>query len=119
MVRVDPRRAVQEPMFELQLQRFSRLLSDMQAIRRQVSIESLAGNAPLLDRWTTSVRPATCLVGRSTGHPIFNGAGRLIATSDLILMSKDGEWARTLSRWYRLGEPLPAAVNIDGRRSWQ
>ena len=119
MVRFDPRRSAQEPLFESQLQRFSRLVSDMQAIKGQASIDGLAGDAPRLERWAIGVRPATCLVGLSTGHPILDGSGRLIATSDLILTSEDAEWARTLSRWYRLGEPLRAAKETDGRGSWK
>jgi len=41
----------------------------------------------------------------STGHPVLPGQDRLIATSDLWLISEDRQWARTLSRWYQLGRP--------------
>jgi hypothetical protein len=108
MVTFDPDRATQGLSFELQHARHSSLVADMEKIRQGTSIEGLAGDAPLLDRWAFAARPAACLVGVSSGHPILEGTGRLITTSDLILISQDGAWARTLSRWYRLGDPLPA-----------
>jgi hypothetical protein len=37
--------------------------------------------------------------------PRLPGENRPIGTSDLWLMSEDRSWARTLSRWYRLGRP--------------
>jgi hypothetical protein len=60
---------------------------------------------PLLDRWILGNTLAPCLVGLSTGHPTLVGANRAIATSNVWLMSDDMTWARTLSRWYRLGRP--------------
>ena len=33
-------------------------------------------------------RPASCLVGLSSGHPTLPGNGRVIVTSDLVLMSE-------------------------------
>jgi hypothetical protein len=71
--------------------------------------EDLATDAPLLDRWLVAHRPVACLLGQSTGHPLLPGVNREIVTSDLMLMSRDHEWARTLSRWYRLGRPAGGA----------
>jgi len=119
MVKFDPHQARQGLAFELQFARLSTLVSDMEQIRQGVSVESLAGDAPILERWTVSARPAACLVGFSSGHPILEGTGRLITTSDVILISQDGAWARTLSRWYVLGYPLPANLDSDGTRSGQ
>ncbi|MHA6645859.1 DUF6634 family protein [Mesorhizobium sp. A623] len=66
----------------------------------------MAGNhSPILDRWCLGSRVVPCLVGFSTDHPELPGQGRLITTSDLWLLSEDMGWARTLSRWYRLGRP--------------
>lgn len=120
MVKFDPRKAQQGLVFEYQLQRFASLVSDMDRIRQGVSIENLAGDAPLLDRWVFAERPVACLMGYSTGHPVLEGTGRLITTSDLCLIAEDGAWARTLSRWYRLGAPHgPVGPDYGGQRSWQ
>jgi hypothetical protein len=60
-------------------------------------------NAPILEDWKFAVRPATCLVGCSTGHPILVGERREIVTSEIYLISEELGWARSYSRWYRLG----------------
>lgn len=119
MVTFDPRKAMQGLAFKFQHARLSALVTDMEQIRQGASVENLAGDAPLLDRWTFGERPALCLMGLSSGHPILEGTGRLITTSDLILISQDGAWARTLSRWYRLGDRLPVDLESDRTRSWQ
>lgn len=43
------------------------------------------------------------LHGRASGHPRLGTA--YIQTSLLIHVTQDQQWARTLSRWYRLGKP--------------
>lgn len=99
-------RDAQDEFFERQLLRLSALVADMEAIRNSVPPECLAdGAAPVLDRWRSAVTFAPCLVGLSTGHPLLPGQDRPIHTSDLWLIDKDHGWARTLSRWYRLGRP--------------
>lgn len=105
VTRFRPGSAGQHEAFEAEFIRLSSLLADMARISRGFEIEELARNAPLLDRWAEGIRPAPCLVGLSTGHPILLGEDRRIATSDLLLMSDDGQSARTRSRWYRLGRP--------------
>jgi hypothetical protein len=66
----------------------------------------MAGDAaPILDRWILGHRFVPCLTGLSTGHPRLVGENRLVATSDLWMLSEDRAWARTLSMWYRLGRP--------------
>ena len=120
MVTFDPHQVLQGLAFEHQLRRLSSLVWDMEQIRRGVPVEDLAGQAPVLDRWVFGERPASCLIGYSTGHPLLPGTGRLITTSDLCLISADGIWARTLSRWYRLGDPLGLAnPDSGGTWSWQ
>jgi hypothetical protein len=97
-----------EPSAELacELERLAALLADMESIHRGVSPEVMAGDsAPILDRWVLAMSGAPCLAGLSTGHPKLVGENRPISTSDLWLLSKDRTWARTLSRWYRLGRP--------------
>jgi hypothetical protein len=92
--------------FECEMERTAALVADMESIRRGVPPQVMAGDdAPVLDRWVLAKRGAPCLAGLSTGHPKLVGENRLISTSELWLLSKDRSWARTLSRWYRLGRP--------------
>lgn len=99
-------RKEQGPTFALELARLSALVADMEAIGCGLAPEDLVeGEAPLVDRWILGRLPVPCLVGLSTGHPRLPGENRLIGTSDVWLISEDRSWARTLSRWYRLGRP--------------
>lgn len=92
--------------FGAAFRKLSDLVTDMQSISEGARPEELAGaEAPLLDRWILGSRLIPCLVGLSTGHPLLPGEDRAIGTSDLWLLSDDRTWARTLSRWYRLGRP--------------
>lgn len=46
------------------------------------------------------------LQGRVTGHPDLHGQEVVIETSHLAAIDgANHKWARTLSRWYRLGRP--------------
>ena len=94
-----------DPAFHMMLARLKALVADMEAVRNGTVGKELPDDAPVLDQWAMTHRSALCLTGRSTGHPLLPGAGREIVTSDLWLLSKDKQWARTLSRWYRLDEP--------------
>jgi len=106
MLRFHPGQPVEDEWFEFELGRLSSLAADMEALRRGSFPESLAdAEAPILEHWGMACRPIPCLVGHSFGHPRLIGSGRPIMTSDLWLMSADQSWARTLSRWYRLGRP--------------
>lgn len=106
MVTFNLNKEQQSNLFEAELARLSELVADMEAIREGVHPESLAdGPAPVLDRWMIAQRAIPCLAGLSFGHPKLAGDQRMIATSDLWLLSDDRSWARTLSRWYRLGRP--------------
>ncbi|WP_367277105.1 DUF6634 family protein [Nitratireductor sp.] len=89
--------------FELQLQRLKTLVADMEAVQQRRMQKALPEEAPILEQWAPTCRPAPCLTGLSTGHPRLVGADRSIITSDLQLLSSDQTWARTTSRWYRLG----------------
>ncbi|MDN5927339.1 MAG: hypothetical protein L0I29_09720 [Hyphomicrobiales bacterium] len=92
--------------FARKMERLAALVADVERIHRGVPPEAMAGNdAPILDRWILGQRLVPCLAGLSTGHPLLPGKGRPIGTSDLWLLSTDHTWARTLSRWYRLGRP--------------
>lgn len=110
MITFDPRDVARSPGFDYHYERLSRLVADMRLLRDGAAVGELALEPPLLDQWRLAVRPAPCLVGLSTGHPKLTGHDRPIHTSDLWLLSSDGAWARTLSRWYRLGEPAEGGL---------
>ena len=105
MVIFDSGKDGQSAAFELELAGLAALVADFEKIGRGIPPEHLAGDAPILDRWIGAQRAIPCLVGLSSGHPILSGEARPITTSDLWLLSKDRRWARTMSRWYRLGHP--------------
>ncbi|MCO5081599.1 MAG: hypothetical protein M9955_08060 [Rhizobiaceae bacterium] len=112
MMKFNPGEREQGERFEYEFGRLSALLADMTAVRGGVSPENLTdGEPPFLDGWVMANRPIPCLVGLSSGHPRLFGTRRPIATSDLWLMSADNSWARSLSRWYRLGRPAGHAGN--------
>lgn len=66
-------------------------------------------DAPYLDRWIAmqEFTGRIVLFGDVTGHPLLRDTG--IVTSQLFGIDAKAGWARTLSRWYRLGRPL----NLD------
>ena len=100
--------------FVHEMERLAQLVADVERIHRGVPPEAMAGdNAPILDRWILGQRLVPCLAGLSTGHPRLVGENRLIGTSNLWLLSRDHGWARTLSRWYRLGRPADRS-GLDG-----
>lgn len=69
-------------------------------------------DAVSLDNWVIGIQPhtnQTVFWGEAVGHPILGN--RHIVTSPILWISKDRQIARTLSRWYRLGEP--AALSLD------
>ncbi|MEH2560106.1 hypothetical protein V1286_007635 [Bradyrhizobium algeriense] len=67
---------------------------------------------PLLDRWSFGFLPAPCLLGAISHHPIF-GARPHIHTSELVLIDPDKRWARTWSKFYRLGKQVvPEIENV-------
>lgn len=61
-------------------------------------------DAPVLDDYLFILEDqTTTLHGRTRGHPRLGSAE--IRTSLLIHVTQDQQWARTLSRWYRLENP--------------
>jgi uncharacterized protein DUF6634 len=74
------------------------------ALGRPVSPILLA-KAPLLEDWVPALTPqGVQLIGHVTGHPLLGDCAA--ATTPLWLADPDGAWARSLSRFYRLGPPL-------------
>jgi hypothetical protein len=74
--------------------------------------------APRLERWA-QIRDSrsTRLRGEVTGHPILDD--QRILTSPLLVLDCCKQWARTMSRFYVLGEPAyrqPTELEIARRR---
>ena len=63
-------------------------------------------DAPILDGYAVSETTLCCLVGQQSGHPDLQG--KMIQTSELWCMAPELGWARTMTRFYRLGRPLHA-----------
>jgi hypothetical protein len=102
------------PGFERLLRKLDSLVLDMKALRDGSLPEDLAGvEPPILNRWAPAFGNNVFLVGLSTFHPKLIGENRLISTSELMLVSEDQTWARTLSRWYRLGREV-SRTELDG-----
>ena len=72
----------------------------------QPSPEALA-TAPMLDLWLHTKRTTSALAGRVDEHPLL-GHRRLIRTSDVFAIDPEMGWARTWSRFYRLGRNAAA-----------
>ena len=65
--------------------------------------------APLLVDWQLALGwSGVCLAGFVAGHPLL--ANKRIATSPLWVLDPEFRWARTLSRFYRLGLPAGGGV---------
>jgi hypothetical protein len=60
--------------------------------------------APIIDKWSYGLVPARCIAGSVRGHPILSNLAR-VHTSELVLIDAEHGWARTWSRYYRLGAP--------------
>ena len=89
----------------LEIARHETLLADLRNIAAgRLPIEAELGTAPLLDLWTMGTAPVPILVGDVHGHPLLRGP--VIRTTDIQVFAPELGWARTLSRFYRLGRPV-------------
>ena len=64
--------------------------------------------APVLTNWSPAISPRghVLLWGEVIGHPVLSSDH--ITTSQLIAIDAEAGWARTASRWYRLGRSIDA-----------
>lgn len=61
--------------------------------------------APVIEDWYADHYPNTqdvCLVGKVTGHPTLGD--QVITTSPVMALDPQYQWARSHSRFYRLGK---------------
>lgn len=92
-------------------------LADIASRQAEPAAPELAA-APLIDRWSI-IRQAGCavLIGQTTSHPLLREGARTITSPLLRLVPAQG-WARTWSRYYRLGRQDRTFVDqviADGR----
>jgi len=85
-----------------EIARLETLLADLERVGNGTlpTPEQLA-RAPLLDPFGFGTRELPCLVGGNHGHPVLRGP--MIRTTELWMFAPRLGWARTLSRFYRLG----------------
>ncbi|WP_323715872.1 DUF6634 family protein [Paracoccus aminovorans] len=84
---------------------FDKVLRAIAAAEAGPSEADLA-QAPVLSDWKAAISPGghVMLWGEVTDHPLLGTTS--ITTSQLIAIDAEAGWARTASRWYRLGRPL-------------
>lgn len=92
-------------------------VSPMALRRARIALEEVTAGpskaaiaaAPLLRLWQpVIIQRDPCLAGLVTGHPLLRPS--YITTSPLIALDPKQAWARTMSRFYQLDQPLPAAI---------
>lgn len=84
--------------------RYRSLADDLDAIARGgFPDEATLKGSPLLEEPSLAPILLTVLSGSVTGHPLLPGTQRRIATSLPEVICPSQGWARTQSRFYRLG----------------
>lgn len=104
------------PFAEIQsdIERLQGLVRDLERIRQGHHPDAaILADAPVLDGWSLARRSEDCLVGRVTGHPRIQD-GRVAVTSGLWMLAPALGYARSLNRFYRLGQPTESCTT--GRR---
>src|SRR5690348_16976076 len=91
--------------FRDEIARLEALAADLRSILdgRRPTKECL-DQSPFLDSFRLAAVPRLALVGKVHGHPL--RGTRAIVTSELKVYAQDLGWARTQSRFYRLGRPV-------------
>lgn len=70
-----------------------------------------------LDRWALAKRTVPCLIGTPIGHPRIED-GKPYFSSELYYLDPRAGFARTFSRWYKLGTPVDLAHFDKRNRGW-
>lgn len=87
-----------------EIARLERLIADLRRLADGSGpTENDLANAPLLLNYAVTYRPAPCLRGDVVAHPRLGN--RDIFTTQLWAYQPQHRWARTFSRFYRLGNP--------------
>jgi hypothetical protein len=92
------------PELEFEIERLRRLADDLDGIQHgRHPGRKVLSTAPRIEGWHLAVRPTACLTGCVFGHPWIKEGGIGI-TTDLWAIAPALGYARTLSRFYVLGE---------------
>ncbi|MGM5035013.1 DUF6634 family protein [Tardiphaga sp. 803_E3_N1_3] len=93
------------PQLDVEINLLRELLRDLERVRvGQHPGRQVLDDAPVLENWKVTVRTEPCLTGIVRGHPRIQDR-RSAITSQLWLLAPELGYARTLSRFYALGEP--------------
>ncbi|MGR9470686.1 hypothetical protein [Rhizobium leguminosarum] len=89
------------------------LADDLESVSKKAFVPT---SYVYLDNWFIGERTVPCLLGRFTGHPVITD-GRPGFTSEVFFLDDKHKTARTLSRWYLLGDRMnPAFQNQSSTR---
>lgn len=96
---------------EYEIQSLKKLVQDMENIRNGhfPGYRALV-RAPRIENWAVRYRSVPCLTGEISAHPELGNAKNGI-TSDLWILAPHHGFARTMSRYYALGEPLKTKID--------
>ncbi len=90
---------------ELEIRMLKSLVADLERIfEGDYPDERILTNSPAITSWKLSARRATCLEGVLFEHPRLGSIVPNGITSELWLLDLDRNYARTFSRFYRLGQ---------------
>jgi hypothetical protein len=113
MLRFGPKIEINLEAYAREIARFRNLADDLEKLANGNWPDTLQNpDAPLLEQRRLVVASVPVFVGFATGHPRLTGIRREIITSEIIAHSAQLGWARTKSRWYRLG---PSATKMRGK----
>lgn len=84
------------------VERLRQLASDLERMTMFGPNSEALTDAPFLSGWALAHRRATALSGRVAEHPLL-GRRRSILTSEVYALDPTAGWARTFTRFYKLG----------------
>jgi hypothetical protein len=92
-------------MLSADIEKLQGLLDDLRSLRAGMyPSRGTLSTAPFLNDYRVINRGIAALSGDVTGHPTISGNNEPMLSSPLFVVLQDIGAARTLSRWYRLGE---------------
>ena len=90
----------------------ARVMIAIRAAEARPTVAEIA-EAPLLAGWRVLISPqgSPVIWGQVSGHPRLGDT--MISTSRLIAINQSAGWARSISRWFRLGAPIAGDETRD------
>ena len=105
MIRIDRGLEHARPLLSFEAQRLQQLVDDLRGMAEGSSpSQGVLQAAPVADDWTFGSRPVPMIFGHVFGHPRL--ATGPVCTTEVIALDLQAGWARTLSRFYVLGQPM-------------